>query len=87
MTYYQEVSGVDVYVTVDRPHVLDKDGQYAPANFFIAAFKFWYPPSVIIGEYLKDDTGRASQFQSENEAASAAFLVATARIRETKSPV
>lgn len=84
MTYYQQISGRDVWVLVERPFVPRAGGGYEEAEHMLAAFRFDLPPAVIVGEYLRQPDGRLKKFASADEAANAAFAVARERISQAR---
>jgi len=82
MEYYRRIGDRDVWVTVDKPFVLNEENnQYVESPRYCCAFKFDKEPGVIVGQYLREGD-ELRWFASTNDAATAAFAEATQRLNE-----
>jgi hypothetical protein len=81
MSYYQQIKGVDVWVTVERPYVPDDNsGGYKEAPGCCAIFKFGDEPGLIKGEMLRDADRKPRWFDDPGKAATEGFAEAAKRI-------
>lgn len=83
---YSRFEGTDIWVTAEAPEHWDSASRkITPPEKYLASFKFHHEPGTVDGEYLRDSSQMIRWFDSADEAVSAAFEAAEARIREQKA--
>lgn len=82
MTYYRRINSTDIFVTIEQPLIKNEStNQYEQSQRFVCSFKFHQPPSLINGEYLRNE-GNIIWFNSTDEAVNSGFAEAERRINQ-----